>query len=31
MSSDIRLFGDGAPLPRADESIVSCDILRLSV
>lgn len=31
MSSDMRLFDDGAPLDRADESTVSCDIRRLSV
>lgn len=31
MSSDMRLFCDGVPLTRADESIVSCDIRRLSV
>ena len=31
MSSDMRLFGEGEPLTRADESTVSCDIRRLSV
>lgn len=31
MSNDMRLFGDGVALVRADESTVSCDIRRLSV
>ena len=31
MSNDMRLFDDGAPETRVDESTVSCDIRRLSV
>lgn len=32
MSNDMRLLvGDGAPLARIEESIVSCDTRRLSV
>jgi len=31
MSNDMRLFDDGVPLTRAEESTASCDIRRLSV